>query len=99
MKHKWDIRWEGRHWCYDEFLSRTDLLPESFRIEAYDGQIGFSDQERLTVLAMLLENLGLEKSFRFLLDISLQDGEISRQDFDLLKKLIADFVGDELPLL
>ncbi|MDX1253626.1 MAG: hypothetical protein IDH49_15510 [Gammaproteobacteria bacterium] len=98
MKHKWDIRWEGRHWRDVECFARNDLLPESFRIEVYDGQLGFSDQDRLTVLAMLLENLGLEKSFRFLLDISLQDGEISRQDFDLLKKLIADFVVDELPL-
>ncbi|MEQ6340118.1 MAG: hypothetical protein M3A44_00345 [Gammaproteobacteria bacterium] len=98
-KKKWDIRWEGRHWRGDECLERNERLPESFRVQIHDGQLGFGEQERLTVLAMLLENLGLDSAFRFLLDISFQDGEISREDFQLLNEFITNFSlrGDESP--
>ncbi len=85
---KWDIRWEGRHWRDDECLDRNERLPDSFRVEINDGQLGFNEQERLTVLAMLLENVGLDKTFRFLLDISLQDGDISREDFVFMNDFI-----------
>ncbi len=51
----WDIRRGGRRWSDEEFDQRLYQAPE--RIEFVDG-IFASDRERVTVLGMLLENLG-----------------------------------------
>lgn len=58
----WDIRREGRRWKKDEFERRLNQAPE--KIE-YVGGIFASERERLTVLAMLLENLGIDKAVQF----------------------------------
>jgi hypothetical protein len=58
----WDIRREGRRWSHDEFDQRTSQAPE--KIEYVDG-IFASDRERLNVLGMLLENLGIDRAIRF----------------------------------
>ncbi len=59
---KWDIRREGREWSNEEFDQRLDQAPE--KIEYVDG-IFASDRQRLNVLGMLLENLGIDKVIRF----------------------------------
>ena len=59
---KWDIRPEGRRWSHEEFDQRTDQAPQ--KIEYVDG-IFASNRERLNVLGMLLENLGIDKAIRF----------------------------------
>lgn len=56
---EWDIRREGRVWRHDEFNRRVYQGPE--KIE-YTGGIFTYEDERLTVLAMLLENLGIDKA-------------------------------------
>ena len=56
---EWDIRREGRVWNHDEFERRIYQAPE--KIE-YTGGIFTYEDERLTVLAMLLENLGIDKA-------------------------------------
>ena len=58
----WDIRREGREWTHEEFERRINQAPE--KIE-YTGGIFLNERERLIVLAMLLENLGIEKAIRF----------------------------------
>ena len=58
----WDIRREGRRWTKEEFERRLYQAPE--KIE-FVGGIFASEQERLTVLAMLLENLGIDRAVRF----------------------------------
>jgi hypothetical protein len=58
----WDIRREGRRWTNEEFDERTSVAPE--KIEYVDGIFG-SDRQRLIVLGMLLENLGIDKVVRF----------------------------------
>jgi hypothetical protein len=58
----WDIRREGRRWSHDEFDQRIYEAPE--KIEYVDG-IFASDRERLNVLGMLLENLGIDRVIRF----------------------------------
>jgi hypothetical protein len=58
----WDIRREGRRWTKDEFERRMNQAPE--KIE-YVAGIFASERERLTVLAMLLENLGIDKAVQF----------------------------------
>ena len=58
----WDIRREGRRWSHEEFDERTSVAPE--KIEYVDG-IFASERQRLIVLGMLLENLGIDKVVRF----------------------------------
>ena len=55
----WDIRREGREWKGEEFDKRIYQAPE--KIE-YVGGIFIDERQRLTVLAMLLENLGIDKA-------------------------------------
>jgi hypothetical protein len=58
----WDVRREGRRWSLEEFDQRIYQAPE--KIEYVDG-IFASERERLHVLAMLLENLGIDTVIRF----------------------------------
>jgi hypothetical protein len=58
----WDSRREGRPWSHEEFDQRIYQAPE--KIEYVDG-IFASDRERLNVLGMLLENLGIDRVVRF----------------------------------
>jgi len=58
---EWNIRREGRQWKGEEFEKRIYQAPE--KIE-FAGGIFNNDNERLTVLAMLLENLGIDAAVR-----------------------------------
>jgi len=58
----WDIRREGRAWSSDEFLPRLDLAPE--KMEAIEGKLFWDDNERMMMLGLLLENLGIDKASR-----------------------------------
>jgi hypothetical protein len=58
----WDIRRKGRLWSHEEFDERISQAPE--KIEYVDG-IFASHRERLVVLGMLLENLGIDRAIRF----------------------------------
>jgi hypothetical protein len=61
-KEQWDIRRQGRRWTREESQLRMYQAPE--KIE-FVGGIFASERERLMVLAMLLENLGIDKVVRF----------------------------------
>jgi hypothetical protein len=56
---EWKIEREGREWKGEEFDKRIYQAPE--KIE-YVGGIFINERQRLTVLAMLLENLGIDKA-------------------------------------
>ena len=58
----WDIRREGRAWTSGEALQRYELTPE--RIEMIEGRLLFDDDERLTLLGLLLENVGTDAAVR-----------------------------------
>lgn len=58
----WDIRREGRSWSKDEFLPRIDLAPE--KVEASDGKLYWDEDERMMMLGLLLEGLGIDKVLR-----------------------------------
>jgi hypothetical protein len=60
-KDEWDIRREGRRWTREKFDRRIYQAPE--KIE-FVGGIFTSEEERMTVLAMLLENLGIDKAIQ-----------------------------------
>lgn len=57
----WDIRRDGRAWG-DEAKSRYAMTPE--KTEMIDGRLYWTDEERLTMLALLLENVGADQAVR-----------------------------------
>lgn len=58
---EWKIEREGREWKGEEFDKRIYQAPE--KIEYVSG-IFIDERQRPTVLAMLLENLGIDKAVR-----------------------------------
>lgn len=56
---EWKIEREGCEWKGEEFDKRIHQAPE--KIE-YVGGIFINERQRLTVLAMLLENLGIDRA-------------------------------------
>lgn len=59
---KWDIRHEGRAWSAGEFLPRLLLARE--KMEVIEGKLFWDDDERMVMLGLLLENLGIDKAVR-----------------------------------
>ncbi len=57
----WDIRLEGRAWVAGEAHPRIDLL-KTRKIEMLDGRVMWDEGDRLTLLALLLENVGAERA-------------------------------------
>ena len=61
---QWDVRPEGRAWQGEgaEALSRYYMAPE--KIEMIEGKLFLSEESRLTMLALLLENVGADQAVR-----------------------------------
>jgi len=57
----WDIWRDGHAWG-SEALSRYQMTPE--KTEMLDGRLYGTEEERLTMLALLLENVGADKAVR-----------------------------------
>ena len=62
MDIKWDIRNEGRAWSHGEAWDRYALTPE--KLEMTYGKLLTSDEERLALLGLLLENVGANAAVR-----------------------------------
>lgn len=58
----WDIRREGRAWSSEEARARYELTPEKF--EMWDGRLFWSHADRVTLLGLLLENVGIDAAIR-----------------------------------
>jgi hypothetical protein len=56
----WDIRREGRAWGGEEAGDRINRVPG--KTEMTGGKLYWSDEERLTMLALLLENVGIDRA-------------------------------------
>ena len=57
----WDIRRDGHAWG-GEAMSRYELTPE--KTEMVAGKLYGTEEERLTMLALLLENVGTDTAVR-----------------------------------
>ena len=71
----WDIRREGRRWD-TEWMARWELKPR--KVELIDAKLLWDDEERLTLLALLLENVGADATVR------IGDPEVWRAAVDAL---------------
>lgn len=58
----WDIRREGRAWSKEEVLPRYELTPG--KMELIHGKLFWSEEDRLLLLGLLLENVGADKAVR-----------------------------------
>lgn len=59
----WEIRNEGRSWRSGEAMDRYMMTPEKF--EMVDGKLLWSDEDRETLLGLLLENVGADRAVQF----------------------------------
>ena len=59
---EWDIRREGWAWGAEVALPRYDSTPE--KIEMIKGKLFWTEEERLLMLGLLLENVGIDKAVR-----------------------------------
>ena len=59
---QWDIRREGRAWRGEEARERYNLTPEKFEMD--EGKLFWSDEERVALLGLLLENVGVDRAVR-----------------------------------
>lgn len=59
---EWDIRREGRAWSGDDAFQRYSLTPEKF--EMIDGKLFWTEEDRVNLLALLLENVGADRAVR-----------------------------------
>jgi len=71
----WNIQRAGRAWQGEEARERIYLAPE--KIEMTGGKIFFSEEERIKMLGLLLENVGLDKALE-LCDVSLAQEAIEK---------------------
>ena len=62
-KPKWEIRTQGRAWGKDEAWERYQLKPH--KLELVKGKLLSSDEERETLLCLLLENVGADRAVQF----------------------------------
>lgn len=58
----WDIRREGRSWTGEEMRARRELRPD--KIEISQGMLFWSEEDRMNMLALLLENVGVDRAVR-----------------------------------
>lgn len=58
----WYIRRAGRSWSPSEARGRFALTPE--KLEMCDGKLFWSEAERVTLLGLLLENVGVDAAVR-----------------------------------
>lgn len=70
-KVKWDIRDKGRAWVKEEILGRYELTPH--KIEIIEGKLLWSDEDRVNLLGLLLENIGADRA------VQLGDADVWRQ--------------------
>jgi hypothetical protein len=60
---EFDIQRQGRRWSRPEIEQKYHkLCPE--KIELIEGRMFWSDEERLNMLALLLENVGIDAAVR-----------------------------------
>ena len=57
-----DVRPDGRDWQGPEAMARYQLTPE--KIEMTGGKLFWSEEERLNMLVLLLENVGADQAVR-----------------------------------
>ncbi|NWH06329.1 hypothetical protein [Desulfobacter latus] len=59
---EWNIQRKGREWVGDEIRNRINTIPDNTRIESYEGKLFWNEKDRITLLGLLLENVGIDKA-------------------------------------
>ena len=75
---KWRIERNGRSWQSDEAIEKYELTPE--KMEMIHGKIFWSDEDRVNMLGLMLENVGIDKMLGLFEDLSLLKGAIAEKE-------------------
>ena len=59
---QWNIQRQERSWTREEWDARREWTPD--KNEMIRGKLYWRDEDRLTMLALLLENLGADRAVR-----------------------------------
>ena len=73
----WNIQRNGRAWQGDEAKQKYALTPE--KIEMFNGKLFFSEEDRLNMLGLLMENVGIDKT------LEICDTKVVYEAFEVLK--------------
>ena len=58
----WNIGHGGRAWASGEAMQRYELTPE--KLEMIKGKLLWSEEDRVNLLGLLLENVGADRAVR-----------------------------------
>jgi len=75
----WDIGLDGRRWKKEELADKVAAIPA--RIEVINGQLLWTEEDRLTLLAMLLEHVGMRAAVQ-LGDLASWRAAVAVPDFE-----------------
>jgi hypothetical protein len=75
---RWKFEREGRFWQSEEAFEKYGLTPE--KIEMIQGKIFWSEEERINMLGLMLENVGIDKMLALFDDLSLLKEAISERE-------------------
>lgn len=75
---KWNIDRKGRAWMGVESREKYNLTPE--KIELIEGKIFWSEKERLNMIGLLLENVGIDKMLELFDDLSVLKQAIAERE-------------------
>lgn len=62
MNMKLNIERQGRAWNSEEIMERFQSFPE--KMEIVNGKLYWTDEDRINMLAILLENVGIDEAVR-----------------------------------
>ncbi len=75
---KWKFEREGRSWESEEAFEKYGLTPE--KIEMIQGKIFWSEEDRVNMLGLMLENVGIDKMLALFDDLGLLREAISERE-------------------
>jgi hypothetical protein len=76
---RWRFEREGRSWQSEEAFKKYELTPG--KIEMIHGKIFWSEEERVNMLGLMLENIGIDKMLGLFDDLSLLKEAISEREY------------------
>lgn len=88
--HRFDIRREGRRWTTEEIERKWrehETVPE--KLELIEGKVFWSDEQRITMLGWMLEQLGADAAVR------LGEPEVWRQAVEQMVRERSGESGEE----
>jgi hypothetical protein len=89
----WNIQRKGSAWPVGNVLERDGRIPAGARIEIHYGKLLFNDDDRMTLLALLLENVGIDNAVTLGNPEDWLDAAAKRLGIDIVFDLLQEKLG------